>query len=376
MGLYVDMPIVRLTVSPRGLAALAIAVAIGAGLPAAAADKPVAKQATLTAIVAPVTERALRNDIVATGNVVAWREIPVSTEANGLAIVELLVDEGDRVENGQVLARLNSRVLIAQIAQQKAVIAELEAQLATAQSDLNRARGVSAGVMSAQAVEQRETLVRTTTAKIAAARAALEESSARFAQTEIVAPTAGLIASRNVALGQVVQTGTELFKLIQEGRIEVDAMVPEAELLKVKAGQNAKITGPTGEAEAGEVRIVAPIVDAKTRLGTVRIALGPDTQLKPGMFARVEIGTEVAQALAVPLKSLVWRQSKPGVFKVDAAGKAAFTEVSTGRKTSDYVEVRSGLRNGETIVVDGAGLLNDGDTVRVEMASAPGRSAQ
>jgi RND family efflux transporter MFP subunit len=218
--------------------------------------------------------------------------------------------------------------------------------------------------------------VRTTLAKIAAARAALEESNARLAQTEIVAPTAGLIASRNVALGQVVQTGTELFRLIQEGRIEVDAMVPEAELLKVKAGQNAKITGPTGDAEAGEVRIVAPVVDAKTRLGTVRIALGPDTQLKPGMFARVEIGTEAAQALAVPLKSLVWRQAKPGVFKVDAAGKAAFTEVSTGRKTSDFVEVRSGLRSGETIVVDGAGLLNDGDTVRVEMASAPGRTAQ
>jgi multidrug efflux pump subunit AcrA (membrane-fusion protein) len=148
MGLLVDMPIVRLALSPRGLAALAIAIAIGAALPAAAADKP----ATLTAVVAPVTERALRNDIVATGNVVAWREIPVSTEANGLAIVELLADEGDRVEKGQVLARLNSRVLNAQIAQQKAVIAELEAQLATAQSDLNRARGVSAGVMSAQAV--------------------------------------------------------------------------------------------------------------------------------------------------------------------------------------------------------------------------------
>ena len=333
------------------------------------------REKSLTAVVATVSNHVLRNDILATGNVAAWREIPISTEANGLAIVELLADEGDAVEKGQVLARLNSSILTAQISQQNAAIDELKASLAAAESDLNRARLVRAGVISGQVTEQRETLVKTTTAKLAAARAALEEFNARLVQTVIVAPAAGMIASRNIALGQVVQTGTEMFKLVQDGRIEVDALVSDVVLLNIKTGESATITGPNGATEKGRVRIVAPTVDARTRLGTVRITLDAKTLLKPGMFARVELATAPSVSLAVPLKSLVWRQSRAGVFKVDEAGRVAFAEVSTGRKTSDYVEIRSGLQTGENVVVEGAGLLKDGDAVRVEIVSVPGRAA-
>lgn len=331
--------------------------------------------AAMTVVVAPVAESRVDTAIVATGNVVAWREMPVGAEAGGLAVTEIAVDEGDVVAAGQVLARLNDRILAAQIAQQTAAIAELEATLATARSDARRAQTVGSAVISSQTAEQRETLVKTTAAKLDAARAQLEEIAARLKQTEIAAPAAGIVATRSVTLGQVVQTGTEMFRLIQDSRIEVDALVPETDILSIRPGQAARIIDPTGAAQQATVRLVAPMVDAKTRLGTVHVALAAGTRLKPGMFVRVEIAADKRTALAVPLKALVWRESKPGVFKVTDDSVAVLTEIAVGSKTSDYVEVVRGLDAGDRIVVDGAGLLNDGDRVRVEMASVRERAA-
>lgn len=187
-----------------------------------------------------------------------------------------------------------------------------------------------------------------------------------------MAPAAGLVASRSVTLGQVVQTGTEMFRLIQDRRLEVDALISEADLLKVQAGHGVKITGPTGRVEQARVRTVAPLVDVKTRLGTIRIALGESTDLRPGMFARVEIAVEARSALTVPFKALVWREAKSAVFKLTESGKAILTPVVTGRRTNGDVEIASGLQPGDTIAVEGAGLLNDGDSVRVDLAAAVG----
>ncbi|MBZ0210610.1 MAG: efflux RND transporter periplasmic adaptor subunit [Hyphomicrobium sp.] len=323
----------------------------------------------LTVSVAPVQEQDVGSAVMATGTVVAWREMPIGSEASGLAVVEVAADEGDVVTKGQLLARLNASVLLAQIAQQQAGISEIEATLANAQSDVRRAHTVSAGVISQQSVEQRETLVKTTSAKLAAARAVLEESRAKLAQTSVTAPTAGTIGKRNVTLGQVVQTGTEMFRIVQEGRIEVDALVPESDLTRIKPQQAVQIIGPDGHTSAGKVRLVAPIVDAKSRLGTVHVELPATTELKPGMFVRAEIETERATALAVPQRALIWRDGKAAVFTVGDDGAVALKAITIGRKTSSVVEVLQGVVAGERIVVEGAGLLNDGDRVRAEVAS-------
>jgi RND family efflux transporter MFP subunit len=334
------------------------------------AEKATSQPGALTVVVSPAALRALPNTLSATGNVVAWREMLISSETTGLGVSEVLVDEGDKVLKGQTLARLNSAILRAQVAQHQASVAELQASLATAQSDLRRARTVSAGVVSEQTAEQRETLVKTTAAKLAAASAALDEVSARLRQTGILAPADSTVAARSINLGQVVQSGTEMFRLIEDGRVEVNALVPEGQIFNVRPGQSARVADPAGSAHQGEVRIVAPIVDAKTRLGTVRVMLPASTTLKPGMFARVDIQFDAGSSLSVPLKALVWQQSKPAVFKVTGSSTAVRTPVTTGRKTSDYVEILSGLSEGDPVVVDGAGLLKDGDSVRVEVATA------
>jgi RND family efflux transporter MFP subunit len=323
----------------------------------------------MTVMAASVEKIQVTRSITATGSVVAWREIPIGTEAGGLAVTEIAVDEGDLVVKGQILARLNHDRLRAEALKQKAAIGELEASLASARSDSTRARSVASGVISAQTIEQRETLVKTTEAKLEAAQAQLLEIEARHRQTVIVAPAAGMIASRAVAIGQVIQTGTEMFRLIQDTRIEVDARVLESDLLAAAVGQSATIFGPTGMPEQGIVRIISPIVDPKTRLGTVRIALSGASHLKPGMFARVEIAVERTLALTVPLKALVWRETKAHVFKVIPDNLVSLTEIRIGRGTMDNVEVLRGLDVGDRIVTHGAGLLNDGDVVNVETAS-------
>jgi HlyD family secretion protein len=317
-----------------------------------------------------VRESRIDSAIVGIGTVAAWREMPISSEANGVAIVDIHADEGDRVEKGQVLARLNQSLLLAQIDQNKAAVAEAEASLANALSDQKRAHAVTSGVISQQAIEQRETLVKTTAAKLASARAILAETKSRLAQTEIVAPTNAIVATRSATLGQVVQTGTELFRLIQDGRIEVNALVPEADIFKILPQQPARIIDPMGRVSPASVRLVAPVVDANTRLGTVRVALPADTELKPGMFVRVEIDAGGTAALTVPLKALVWRAGSAAVFAVSDDGTAVLKTITVGRKTSAVVEVVQGLAAGERIVVEGAGLLNDGEKVRAEVASA------
>lgn len=347
-----------------------------AALVIASLAKGAERAPALTVIVTTVSQRPLSTVITATGNVVAWREMPVSTEASGLAITELTVDEGDHVTKGQVMAHLNTSILRAQIDQQKAVIQELEATLRTAQSDVRRAQSVSSGVITAQTTEQRETLVQTTTAKIAAAQASLAESEARLRQTEIKAPADGIVASRSVALGQIVQSGTEMFRLIQDSRIEVDALVPEAQINGIEVGHAVTVTAPDASVQKGRVRQVSPLVDAKTRLGTVHVALPEGTKMKPGMFARVEIETASKPTLAIPLKALTWRNAKPNVLKIGKDDVAVLTDVEIGRKTSDFVEILKGLEGDEQIVVEGAGLVNDGERVRVEVAASAKDSIQ
>jgi len=324
----------------------------------------------LSVLVTPVARRSIGHSVTATGTVSAWREMPIGAETSGLAVVAVDVDEGDRVRKGQRLAKLNDALLQAQIAQQDAVIAEAEATLARARSDLDRANRVTKGVLTEQATEERATLVKTSAAKLAAAKAQRDLLEAQLAQTEIVSPADGIVSERTVTLGQVVQGGTELFRVIRDGRLEVAAKVAEADLVRVQPGQTASVIGPSGARYEGKVRLVAERVDEETRLGRAYVALPSGTPLKIGMFARLEIETGTEVAIAVPQKALVWREGKAGAFIVGENGTVAFTPVKIARQAGDAVEIAEGLELGQRIVVNGAGLLNDGDKVRAKLAAA------
>ncbi|WP_454918732.1 efflux RND transporter periplasmic adaptor subunit [Xanthobacter sediminis] len=360
---------------PRRIARLGtllpVLLALAAARPSAAFAAGDGHESATAFTVAVYTVRESRIDrtIMATGTVAAWREMPIGSEASGLAVVEVLADEGDKVRKGQVLARLNRTLLAAQLAQHKAAVDEAEARLSNALSDQSRAHTVKSGVMSQQTIELRETLVKTSAAQLASARAILEETKARLAHTEISAPTDAIVMSRSATLGQIVETGTELFRLIEAERIEVNALVPEGDLDRIQPLQAARVIDPNGQKVEATVRRVAPQVSERTRLGTVRVALPAGTTLKPGMFVRVEIETGGVDAVTVPFRALVWRNGRAAVFTVAEDGTAALKTVTLGHRTSSAVEVAQGLAPGERIVVDGAGLLTEGERVRVGAAS-------
>lgn len=337
---------------------------------AAAMDRDGEVDRSLKVTVETVGKHRFESSVMATGTAAAFRLLPIGSEANGLAILDVTVDEGDTVKKGQTLARLNDRTLAAQREQHRAAVFEAEANLATAQSDQRRAHAVTSGVISTQAIEQRETLVKTATAKLAFARAMLDETEAKLLQTSILSPADAVVAVRSVTIGQVIEPGTELFQLIQDGRIEVNALVPETDLLKIKPQQAARVVDATGRQLQARVRLVAPIVDEKSRLGTVRLELPLNNDLKPGMFVRAEIVVDAGTSVTVPAKALVWRDGKPAVFTVSDDGTAVLRPLMIGRRTSATIEVLQGLTVGERVVIDGAGLVTDGERLRFDVANS------
>lgn len=328
-------------------------------------------RAALTVAVATVGRQSVQNRILASGSVAPWRELMIGSEASGLAVAEIAVEEGQSVRKGDLLVRLNDAALNAQIAEQNALIDEADANLASSQRELERAQQlVTTKAISQQTADERATTVKTSAAKLAAARAVLEQLEVQLARTRILAPDDGYVLKRSVSLGQVVSSGTELMRLVQRSRLEVEASVAEAELLAIRAGDGVRVTDPAGRSLAASLRELAPSVDATSRLGTVRIDLPADSGLRPGMFVRVEIETEPRIALAVPRQALVWRSGGAGVFVVHTDASVALNPVVTGRQMEDLVEITSGLAEDQKVVSEGAAFLNDGDKVQVETSAA------
>jgi RND family efflux transporter MFP subunit len=376
---------------PLGLAAVALAAAgvavvavrpdfAGGPAPARTVSVPAAPVApaplppALTVAVAPAEARSMARPVVGDGSILPWQELVVGTEASGLRVAEVAVEEGERVREGQLLVRLDDSVLRAQRDQFAAGLEEAEAALRVARQDLDRTVELARGQIAArQQLDQRRAAADQADARLAVARAKLLEIEARLAQTRILAPDDGVVTRRTTLLGAVVQPGQEMARMIRDGRLELYARIPELELGRVRPGQAVKVTH--GEREiAARVRALAPTVVADTRLGTVYVALPPDSGLLPGMFARAEIATGEAEVLAVPLEALVVRDGRPAVFVLPpGAERVALRPVATGARREGMVEVTRGLAAGERIVVAGAGFLADGDRVRVaeDAAAAP-----
>lgn len=335
------------------------------GLPARAQHaKPGPAAMAVTA--AEVTRKPLARLIAVTGTIVAWEQLPIGAEASGLAIQQVLVEEGDIVKKGQVLVRLNDDVLQAQLKRQDAAIAEARAALKEAQANLNRTTELRrSGWTSAQTADARRAAVETAAARLASAEAAKAEIEAKLAQTIIRSPADGYVSKKTALIGQVVSTGQELVRIVRDSRLELDAEVPEADIPLIKAGQTAQVAADNIAPVTAKVRSVAPAVDAKTRLGIAHIALPAGRGFKPGMFARAEITIEDAVALVIPQRSIIWRDGKSGAFVIDAEGKVDFRPVEAGSRSGGDLEIRAGLKEGERIAVKGAGFLESGDRVRV-----------
>jgi len=323
---------------------------------------------TVTTTTPQTTTLALK--ISANGNIAAWQEASVGTEANGLRLAEVRVGVGDVVKRGQVLATFAPDTIQADLNQMRATVAEAEATLAEASANAQRARELATtGALSQQQINQYLTAERTAKARLDAQRAAAKVQELRLRQTQVLAPDNGIISSRSATVGAVLPAGTELFRLIRQGKLEWRAEVPASDLARLKPGVPVTVATPSGSAIAGKVRMVAPTVDDKTRNGLVYVDLVGAGDAKAGMFARGDFEIGAGQALTLPQSAVLLREGFSYVMRVGPDGKVAETKVATGRRVGDRVEVTSGLDASAKVVASGAGFLADGDTVRVVEAA-------
>ncbi len=368
-----------LVLGAAGLVASAALVAVAQDKKAASAAAP--RPALTVSVVTP--QRAqLATTLAANGSLAAWQEASIGAEAGGLRLTEVRANVGDVVKKGQVLAVFATDTLSAAAAQARAAVAEAEAALAEAAANADRARALQpSGAMSASQINQYITAEKTAQARLQSARANFDSQSVRLAQSQVLAPDDGIISARTATVGAVVGNGTELFRLIRQGRLEWRAEVTSAELGRLQVGTPATVTAASGTQLRGKVRTIAPTVDPQTRNALVYVDVAPvatpgqPSRAIAGMYARGEFQLGSNNALTVPQSALVVRDGFSYVMRVGEGERVAAIKVQTGRIAGDRVEVTGGLDPAARIVASGGSFLSDGDVVRVAPASASAASA-
>jgi len=358
------------------VAALALVAAVAAGLWASktSADEPAAAAATAKAALTVTTVRPqlgrLPIRLTANGSIAAWQEASVGTEANGLRLAEIRAGVGDVVQAGQVLATFSAASVQADQALARANLLEAQANALEAAGNAQRARTLTdTGALSTQQINQFLTLEQTAQARVAAAQAALDVQQLRLQQTQVLAPDRGVISARSATIGAVVPAGTELFRMIRQGRLEWRAEVTSSELSRIKPGTPVLVTTASGVLLKGKVRMVGPTVDAQTRNALVYVDLPPNGGLsappKPGMFASGAFELGDTSALMVPQTALVLRDGFSYVYRLGDDKRVSRIKVQTGRQGGESIEITSALDANTLLVASGAGFLNEGDLVRV-----------
>ena len=310
----------------------------------------------------------------ANGNIAAWQEAVIGSESNGLKLTQVLVNVGDVVKAGQVLATFSTDSTQADVAQARANVVDAQASAADAAANAERARTLqTSGALSAQQINQYLTLEKTAKAKVEAAEAVLGAQQLKGRQTRVLAPDSGVISARNATVGAVVGSGTELFRMIRQGRLEWRAEVTSAELGRIKEGMSVTLRPASGGMLTGKVRMIGPSVDPLTRSGLVYVDLpapvSKDSPAKAGMFARGDFEIGSSDALTVPQRALVVRDGFNYLFILSTDKRVSQIKVQTGRLAGDRIEVLAGLPLDARVVVDGAGFLTEGDLVRIGEAA-------
>lgn len=349
-----------------GIAAIAIVAGL-IGMRVADSSRAPMEDPPPLVTVAPPAVGPVKSVVSINGTISARHELPLGIDGEGGRIAAVYVDVGARVRKGQRLATLDTSVLAPQVARLEASLVQARADAALAEADWNRARGVAAsGALSKEAIEQRRSKLATTTAQVDVAAAQLKEMRARLARTEMRAPLDGLVLTRNAEVGQIVSAGSEpLFRLAQDGAVELRGKVAEQDLPRLALGQTATVhISGVEQPYKGIVRLLGAVIDPASRLGEVRIALDPDPNLRPGAFARAEVVVSDASRAVVPLTAVLADRHGTYVYVIDANMKVVRRDVQVADTTADGAVIGAGLEGDEQVVVTAGAFLREGETVR------------
>lgn len=335
----------------------------GAAAPAVTAQVPV------VTVNSPGQSTVART-VTATGSLAARIDMPVGVVGEGGMVTRVLVQPGDWVRAGQVLAVIERSVQAQQVNSLAAQVDVARADAKLAQAQLDRAKAlVGRGFISAADIDQRTATRDAAQARVNVAAAQLDEQRARTGRLDIRAPAAGLVLTRTVEPGQIVQAGGgTLFRLAKDGEMEMQAQVAEGDLATLRPGNGATVT-PIGHSEtfAGRIWQVSPVVDPQTRQGIARIAVGYNPAIRPGGFAAATITSGSGSAPLLPESAVQSDPKGSFVYIVNGRNQVERRDVTVGQVSDAGVAVTSGISGGESIVTSAAAFLTPGQKVKPEL---------
>jgi membrane fusion protein (multidrug efflux system) len=313
--------------------------------------------------VATVARRPIVASYAGTAPLDPTADAQVIAKTSGVAL-QVLVEEGQEVKVGQVLARLDPARAELQLAQANAQLRKLEADFQRSQS-LARQQLISASDFD------------TIRFNLANARATADMARLELSYAAVRSPIAGVLAQRMIKPGNFVQINTPIFRVVDTSRLEATLNVPERDVERIRAGMPAVLTVDAlpGQQFQGTVNRVAPVVDAGSGTFRVICAFGGDRVLQPGMFGRIAIAYDrKAEAIAIPRSALLDDADGSEVFVVEQ-GKAKRVSLQTGTQDGPWLEVLKGLSPGQQVVVAGKAALRDGSAVQVLAPDRGGNAA-
>lgn len=337
---------------------------------------------------APAELGEISEVVTLVGALRALQTVNVTPRVNG-RVVEMLVDIGDRVRAGQTIARLDDDELQQQMQQSnaslevaRAVVQQRELELKNLDAILQRTRGLrESGLISDEQLDQAQTRydvgqaqLNLASAQLLQAEASTRELQIRLEQTDIQSPISGWVGRRFVDVGALLNSSTPVATVIDLDAVKLVANVSERDLVKLQPGAvgDVYVDALPGEVFTGTVERVSPLLDSQTRTAEAEILVPNEHgHLRAEMFARVDL--ELANkrdALRVPREAVVVRGTEQGVYVI-VDNVAMFREVGLGLSEADWIEVTSGLTEGEMVVTQGSNLLKDGDHIRVAGEERP-----
>ena len=336
---------------------------------AAGAPKGGAGQMPAVTIIVPGRQQVGRT-ITATGSLAARRDMPVGVPGEGGQVVRVLVEPGQWVGRGQVLAVIDRSVQSQEAAQLAAQIQVAQADLRLAQQNLERSmRLLPRGFVSRADIDRLTATRDAAAARVRVAQANLGGSRARIGRLDIRAPASGLVLDRNLEAGQVVGAGSgALFRIAEGGQMELLARLPQDELARIAVGVPAVVT-PVGSSQTyqGNVWQISPVIDQATRQGEARIAIPYNRDLRPGGFAQATIESGSSVSTVLPESAVLSDDRGNYVYVIDQNDTVVRRDIRIGDVSDSGVTVLEGLNGNERVVESAGAFLNPGQKVRPEM---------
>lgn len=306
-------------------------------------------------VAVPVRQQPVVESVGLVGSVAANEFVEIKSEADG-TVLDIQFTEGQRVDKGAVLVNLDE-------AKARASLVEAEANHKLSITRYERA----SQMLKEHLISQQEYDQAFASMSVSEATVALRQRLLR--DMKIQAPFAGYAGSRQISPGQVITRTTPLTSVVDLDTVKIEVNVPERYLSQMHVGQTLtfKVAAFPGETFRGDVYFISPQLDINTRTVLVKAKVpNPEAKLRGGMFASLDLSLRLREsALVIPEPALINNGERVSVFVVDNAGKAQMRPIQVGVRLAGFAEVTQGLKEGETVVVEGIQKLAPGMPVKL-----------